>query len=316
MQRWQERRHLIDTKDLSLEEIDCIMLVAAQCKRLKDMELAPLTVLQDKVVATVFYENSTRTRSSFHLAARKLGATVLDLDVSSSSYSKGETLEDTARTLVAMGAHAVVQRHCASGAAQTLANALNETAHVINAGDGWNAHPTQALVDLFTMQEANPSVLGGKVAIIGDIQHSRVARSNIWLLQKLGMEIHVCGPPALVPMHLAMYNVTVHKHLESALQDADFVIALRLQKERQKQGLIPSISEYQTLYRLDHKRIRFCKPSVRVLHPGPVNRGVEVTDALIDDPDVSLVSRQVANGIAIRMAVLYVLLGGAHHAVE
>ncbi|HEY9776248.1 MAG TPA: aspartate carbamoyltransferase catalytic subunit [Planktothrix sp.] len=310
MQRWSERRHLIDTKDLSLEEIDCIMSVASVCKRLYDMQLAPLTVLQNKVVTNVFYENSTRTRSSFEIAARKLGATVINLDIKTSSYSKGESLADTAKTLAAMGAHAVVQRHSASGTAQQLADALGESAHVINAGDGWNAHPTQALLDLFTMQEVNPSVIGCKVAIIGDILHSRVARSNIWLLQKLGMEIHVAGPPSMVPPYLDQLNVIVHKHVHEALEDADFVIALRLQTERQQQGLIPSLSEYKMLYRLDHKRMEAAKPGVRLLHPGPVNRGVEVTDALIDDKEISLVANQIANGVAVRMAVLYVLLGG------
>jgi aspartate carbamoyltransferase catalytic subunit len=308
--RWAERRHIIDTKNLSLEEIECIMSLAATCKNLHDKASAPLTVLENKIVANLFYENSTRTRSSFELAARRLGASVLNLDIKTSSASKGETIEDTARTLVSMGVNAVVQRHPASGSAQMLANALHDRVCVINAGDGWNAHPTQALLDLFSMREVKSSVLGTKVAIIGDIMHSRVARSNIWLLQTLGVDIHVAGPPALVPKHLSELNVIVHKHIEPAIEDADFIIALRLQTERQQQGLIPSISEYKSLYRLSHERIRTAKPDVKVLHPGPVNRGVEITEALLDDPEISLVNRQVANGIAVRMAILYVLLGG------
>jgi aspartate carbamoyltransferase catalytic subunit len=310
MARWAERKHLLDTKDLSLEEIECIMNLGATCKKLHDQGGAPLTVLQNKVVANLFYENSTRTRSSFELAARKLGASVLNLDIKTSSTAKGESLVDTAKTLVSMGANAIIQRHASSGSAHILANALGDQVSVLNAGDGWNAHPTQALLDLFSMREVKPSVLGTKVAIIGDILHSRVARSNIWLLQKLGVNIHVAGPPALVPKHLTDFGIAVHKRLEMALEDADFVIALRLQLERQQEGLIPSIGEYKALYRLDHKRLRIAKPGVKVLHPGPANRGVEITEALIDDPEISLVSRQVTNGIAVRMAILYVLLQG------
>lgn len=308
--RWAERRHVLDTKGLSLEEIECIMNVATVCKRLHDMQVAPLTVLQNRIIANLFYENSTRTRSSFELAARKLGASVLNLDIKTSSFTKGETIQDTAKTLVSMGVNAVVQRHPASGSAQMLAHALNDKVCVVNAGDGWNAHPTQALLDLFSMREVKPSVLGTKVAIIGDIMHSRVARSNIWLLQKLGVDLHIAGPPSLVPRQFAELGVTIHQRLEPAIEDADFIIALRLQMERQQQGLIPSLAEYKNLYRLDHKRIGIAKPGVRVLHPGPVNRGVEITEALLDDEDVSLVNRQVSNGIAVRMALLYVLLGG------
>lgn len=309
--RWAERRHIIDTKSLSLEEIECIMTVAAACKDLHDKGVAPLTVLKHKSVANLFYENSTRTRSSFELAARKLGASVLNLDINSSSAAKGESIADTARTLVSMGVNAVVQRHPASGSAAMLASALGDRVCVINAGDGWNAHPTQALLDLFSMREVKPSVLGTKVAIVGDIRHSRVARSNIWLLQKLGVDIHLCGPPSLVPRHFSELGVVVERRLEAAVEDADFIIALRLQTERQQQGLIPSLSEYKSLYRLDHERIRNAKSDVKVLHPGPVNRGVEITEALLDDANYSLVSRQVTNGIAIRMALLYVLLGNS-----
>ncbi|MGH9549218.1 MAG: aspartate carbamoyltransferase catalytic subunit, partial [Terriglobales bacterium] len=250
-----------------------------------------------------------RTRSSFELAARKLGASVLNLDIKSSSANKGETIQDTARTLVSMGVNAVIQRHWASGSAHLLANALADKVHVINAGDGWNAHPTQALLDLFSMREVRPDLSGAKVAIIGDITHSRVARSNIWLLQKLGANVHVCGPPALVPKHMREVGVTVHARLEPALEGADFIIALRLQSERMQQGLIPSLSEYKALYRIDHERIKNASSTVRVLHPGPVNRGIEITEGLLDDPDLSLVRRQVANGIAVRMALLYILLG-------
>lgn len=310
LEAWKARRHLLDTKDLSVEEVEALIAVAKICKKIHSRGRAPLTVLSNKVVANLFYENSTRTRSSFELAARKLGASVLNLDIRMSSVAKGETIEDTARTLVSMGVDAVVQRHSSSGSAHKLAEFLSDEVHVLNAGDGWNAHPTQALLDLFSMQETGKTINGKKVAIVGDITHSRVARSNIWLLQKLGADIHVCGPPTLVPVELDSFGVTVHDQLEPAIKDADFVIALRLQLERQDEGLIPSIGEYKRLYRLDHERIKRCKAGVRVLHPGPVNRGIEITDDLVDDTKVSLVNLQVANGIAVRMAVLYLLMYG------
>jgi aspartate carbamoyltransferase catalytic subunit len=286
------------------------MAVSGVCKHLYGMTSKPLPLLEDMIVANLFYESSTRTRSSFELAARKLGASVLNLDIASSSVVKGETTSDTAQTLISMGVHAVVQRHSSSGSAHQLAQALGEGVHVINAGDGWNAHPTQALLDLFSMLEVKPDLRGSKVAIIGDITHSRVARSNIWLLKLLGVDIHVAGPPTLIPPDLASFGVTVHNRLEPAIENCDFVMALRLQLERQKQGLIPSPGEYKRLYRLDHHRIKLAKPTVRVLHPGPVNRDVEITGDLADDPALSLMSLQVYNGIAVRMAVLYLLMSG------
>lgn len=308
MKLWAERRHVLDTKDLTIDEIETLMSVASVCKRLHSTGAAPLSVLRNKVVANLFYENSTRTRSSFELAAQKLGASVLNLDIKMSSVVKGETIEDTARTLVSMGVDAVIQRHVSSGSAFKLAQAMADQVHVINAGDGWNAHPTQALLDLCSMREIRQDLTGCKVTIVGDITHSRVARSNIWLLQKLGVDIHVTGPPTLVPVGMSSLGVTVHERLQEALDGADFVIALRLQMERQQQGLIPSLGEYKKLYRLDHERMKFARPGARVLHPGPVNRGIEITDELVDDPNVSLVNLQVSNGIAVRMAILYVLL--------
>jgi aspartate carbamoyltransferase catalytic subunit len=305
---WRARRHLLDTKDLTKVEVECALRFAAVCKKLCQLEIAPLPVLNSKVVANIFYENSTRTRSSFELAARRLGATVLNLDVQSSSVAKGETLLDTAQTLIAMGVHAIVQRHASSGSAHRLSEAFHDKVHVLNAGDGWNAHPTQGLLDLFTMLEVMPDLCGAKVAIVGDISHSRVARSNIWLLKLFGAHIHLAGPPTLMPPEISKLGVTVHNQLEPAIEDADFVIALRIQLERQKKGEIPSLSEYKKLYRLDHHRLKLAKPTARVLHPGPVNRGVELTDHLADDPELSLIRTQVANGVAVRMAVLYLLL--------
>lgn len=305
---WTKRRHLLDTADLSVQEIECLMTLAVRCKKLHETTRAPLAVLNHKIVANLFYESSTRTRSSFELAAKKLGASVLNLDIKSSSITKGETIEDTAFTLVSMGVNAVIQRHASSGAAHKLAKALSDQVHVINAGDGWNAHPTQALLDLFSMLQIRDSIEGCKIAIIGDITHSRVARSDISLLKKLGADVHVAGPPTLVPKYLETMGATVHSRLEPAIENADFIIALRLQLERQQQGLIPSIAEFQRLYRIDHKRLALASPDVRVLHPGPVNRGIEITDELMDDSCVSLIGRQVASGIAVRMALLFLLL--------
>lgn len=305
---WKARRHLLDTKDLTRPEVECIIAFAAVCKKLYQMDMAPLTVLSKKTIANVFYENSTRTRTSFELAARKLGATVVNLDIESSSVAKGETILDTAQTLVSMGVHAIVQRHSSSGSAQQVAACLPDKVHLLNAGDGWNAHPTQGLLDLFSMLAVRPDLSGAKVAIVGDVAHSRVARSNIWLLKLFGADIHLAGPPTLMPAEIAKLGVTVHNNLEPAIEQADFVIALRMQLERQQKGLIPSLSEYKKLYRLDHQRLKLASPGVRVMHPGPVNRGVEITCDLASDPELSLIGTQVTNGIAIRMAALHLLL--------
>lgn len=268
-----------------------------------------MTVLAGRTVANIFYENSTRTRSSFEVAARRLGADVLNLDTKISSVTKGETLVDTARQLVAMRVSAIVQRHSASGSAHLLARELGQHVHVLNAGDGWNAHPTQGLLDLLTMTDVRADLQGAKVAIVGDITHSRVARSNIWLLKTMGANIHLAGPPTLVPPGISDIGVVVHNRLEPAIENADFVIMLRLQLERQTQGLVPSVGEYRKLFRLDHSRLKLAQPQVRVLHPGPVNRGIEMTDELVDDPYYSLIMEQVTNGVATRMAALYLLLG-------
>jgi aspartate carbamoyltransferase catalytic subunit len=304
---WKERRHLLDTSDLQAQEIATFLEVARKCKQNQQTGM-PLSILQGVTVASVFYENSTRTRSSFEVAARRLGADVLNLDTKVSSVTKGESITDTAGQLVAMQVAAIVQRHNASGSADLLVSELGDKVHVINAGDGWHAHPTQALLDLLTMTEVKADLRSTKVAIIGDITHSRVARSNIWLLKKQGADVHVAGPPTLLPPGLSELGVTVHNRLEPAIENADFVIMLRLQLERQKQGLIPSISEYKSLFRLDHSKLKLAKPQSKVLHPGPVNRDIEITDALVDDESRSLISLQVANGVAARMAVLYLLL--------
>ena len=304
---WKQRRHLLDTRDLQREEIETFLQMATLCKR-NHLHEPPLTVLKGATVANVFYENSTRTRSSFEVAARRLGADVLNLDTKVSSVTKGETIVDTARQLVSMRVAAIVQRHSASGSAHLLVSELGDKVQVLNAGDGWNGHPTQGLLDVFTMKEIRPDLSGAKIAIVGDITHSRVARSNIWLLNKLGAQVHAAGPPTLLPPELVKLGVHVHNRLEPAIEGADFIMMLRLQLERQKQGLIPSLGEYKRLYRLDRQKMQLAKPTARVMHPGPVNRGLEITDELVDDPVVSLVAQQVTNGVATRMAVLYLLL--------
>ena len=305
---WRQRRHLLDTKDLSDAEVQAVIDAASICKEMILNKEGPQALLAQTTIANLFYENSTRTRSSFELAAKRLGATVINVDIATSSVAKGETIIDTGRTLAAMAVDALVQRHSSSGSALQIARELGSLVHVINAGDGWNAHPTQALLDYFTMWEIRGNVAGAKVAIVGDITHSRVARSNIWLLKKLGADIHLAGPPTLIPPEIQNLGVTVHNRLEPAIEGADFIMVLRLQLERQKQGLIPSIGEYKRLYQLDHPRLKLASEQVRVFHPGPMNRDLEITDALADDQKRSVVITQVANGVAVRMAVLYLLL--------
>jgi aspartate carbamoyltransferase catalytic subunit len=306
-QLWSKKRHLLDTEELSPAEAQGILELASQFEQMA-ADGAPYPVLNKKTLANIFYENSTRTRSSFELAAKRLGMTVLNLDVAGSSVTKGENLTDTAVTLISMGVDAIVQRHSASGSAHVLAQHLGDQVHVINAGDGWHSHPTQALLDLYTISQVRPNLRGAKMTIVGDILHSRVARSNIGLLKKYGVEIHVVGPPALMPPHVEELGVISHTDLSEALVGANFVMALRLQLERQQQGLISGFAEYKKLYQLNHERLKIADKEVRLLHPGPSNRGIEITDALHDDPAISLVSKQVSNGVYIRMAVLYLIL--------
>ncbi len=324
--KWHSRRHLVDTQSLSLDEIDLVLALAGYFKSENAHHKAPQMVLAQKTLANVFWENSTRTRSSFELAARKLGATVLNLDVKTSSVAKGESLEDTALNLHAMGVDGIIMRHSQSGAPADLVKSVGDKVNVINAGDGWHAHPSQGLLDLFTMLESlrllpeldmqgklqgrlkQDTLKGKKIAIVGDITHSRVARSNLSLLKKLSADVHLAGPPSLLPASFAELGAVVHHRIEPAIKDADFIISLRLQLERQEQGLIASLDEYKHFYRLDHNRLRLASNEVRVLHPGPINRGLEITGALADDAKVSLVLKQVENGILTRMSILALLL--------
>lgn len=306
--KFNQRRHLIDTGDLSKDEVASIMATAETAKHIVARDKTPLDLLSDKVIANIFYENSTRTRSSFTLAAQTLGAQVINLDINTSSVTKGETIFDTASTLIAMGADALIQRHASSGAAHQLLNVVPSYVSIVNAGDGWNAHPTQALLDLFTMREICGDVAGRKVAIVGDVKHSRVARSNIRLLVNQGADVHVCAPPPLMPEGIAEMGVTTHYELTPAIERADFIMALRMQMERQQDGLITSLDDYRKIWRLDHARLKSAKSTVRLLHPGPINRGVELTSELADDQNISAIHLQVTNGIPVRMAVLLLLL--------
>lgn len=283
--------------------------------------------LQGQVVANLFFEPSTRTRSSFELAAKRLSADTLNFAPGSSSLTKGETILDTAKTYLAMGTDLMVIRHREAGVPQAIAtemDRLGARVGVLNAGDGQHEHPSQALLDLFTicslLDPARPRLElleGKKIAIVGDILHSRVARSNIWSLTAIaGAELHLAGPPTLLPQLFAETGVGragglfLHWTVEPALENADFVMTLRLQKERMSAHLLPSLREYHQRYGITRDRLKLCRSNVKVLHPGPVNRGVEISSDLMDDPQFSLISQQVTSGVAVRMALLYLMGGG------
>ena len=305
------RKSLLTTRDLQLEEIDLILETAKSLSEILTRQVKKVPTLRGKVVINLFYENSTRTRSSFELAGKYLSGDVTNFSVSTSSVKKGETLQDTAQTLIQMGADAVIIRHEHAGVPFQLAEFLPDDISIINAGDGQNEHPTQALLDLYTIKETFNNLENKKIAIVGDVLHSRVARSNIWLLQKLGIDIHVCGPSTLLPKSFSDYGVKVHWNLNDAIADADIIMVLRLQTERQTKGLIPNLDEYHRLFGLDHKKIKLAKKDAKVLHPGPINRGIEITSELADDLTYSLINKQVSNGVTVRMALLYLLIFAA-----
>jgi aspartate carbamoyltransferase catalytic subunit len=263
--------------------------------------------LRGKTIINLFYEPSTRTRTSFEIAGKRLSADVINISQSSSSAVKGESLKDTALTLAAMAADVIVIRHPASGAAHFLARQVPSA--VINGGDGTHEHPTQALLDLFTIRQRKGVLAGLRVSIIGDIAHSRVARSNLFAMRTMGMQVRVCGPASLLPKQVEALGVQVSTDLESALGDADILMVLRLQLERQAAGFIPSLREYSQLYGLNLARLEQAKPDVLIMHPGPINRGVEIAPEVAEGP-YSLILDQVANGVALRMALLYLLSGG------
>jgi aspartate carbamoyltransferase catalytic subunit len=325
---------VIDLAAFSLEDFTMVLELAQRFRTLPLTGARRLPALQGRMMTSLFFEPSTRTRSSFELAARRLSADVQSFSPASSSLSKGESLLDTARTYVAMGADVLVVRHRCAGIPQQLAEDLDragERVAVLNAGDGLHSHPSQGLLDLFTLarhfapEAPTPEVLRGKrIVIVGDVLHSRVARSNLWALTACGVDVELCGPPTLVPAEFAAFvaapppgqavdpvarrgSVRVSRDMDAALAGADAVMTLRLQKERMREHLLTSLEAYHRAYGLTHRRLAGCGRPIPVLHPGPVNRGVEIAGALLDDPAYSLVEEQVRNGIPVRMALLYLL---------
>jgi aspartate carbamoyltransferase catalytic subunit len=360
------RRHVISLADFTPEEYDTVLQTAASFQEVLSRRTKKVPALQGQVVANLFFESSTRTRSSFELAAKRLSADTLNFASGTSSLTKGETILDTAKTYLAMGTDIMVIRHQEAGVPLAIAKEMDQLGvrvGVLNAGDGQHEHPSQALLDLFTIctlldpDRPHLSLLAGKkVAIVGDILHSRVARSNIWSLTASGAEVHLAAPPTLLPKQFANYvskeegggireknsreekghtsdptamfstnlssntfqlppsflprQLFLHWSLEPALADADFVMTLRLQRERMTQHLLPSWREYHLGFGITSDRLKLCRPDVKILHPGPVNRGVEISSELMDDPQFSLISQQVTSGVAVRMALLYLMGSG------
>lgn len=301
------RKDLLGLEDLTVDEIGLILDTAKSFKEVSTRKVKKVPTLRGKTVVSLFFEPSTRTRISFELAAKRLSADTIGITASSSSVQKGETLKDTAKNIEAMNVDIVIIRHSTPGAPHMLANALEPS--VINAGDGAHEHPTQALLDLFTIREKKGKIENLKVSIIGDIAHSRVARSNIWGLKKMGADVTVCGPSTLMPVEIERMGVKVTSDLDKAIEGADVLNVLRIQLERQKKGLFPSIREYVNLFGINLERLKKAKGDVLIMHPGPVNRGVELTPDVADGP-YSVILEQVANGIAVRMAVLFLVTGG------
>jgi len=301
-----KRKDLIGLEDLSKEEIEIILNVAESFKDVSTRSVKKVPALRGKTVVNLFFEPSTRTRTSFELAAKRLSADVLSFDVSSSSVSKGETIVDTAKNIEAMKVDCFIVRHSISGAPLIISK--NVSSSVINAGDGCHEHPTQALLDLFTVKEKFGKIKGIRISIIGDILHSRVARSNIWGFKKLGAEVIICGPPPLIPKDIEKTGVRVTFDINEAIENVDIVYLLRLQKERQKENYLPSLNEYSFLYGIDEERYEKIKERTFIMHPGPMNRGIEIKSE-VAEKDSSLILQQVTNGIAVRMAVLYLTIG-------
>lgn len=302
-------RHLLSSADLSREQALLILDTAEELARVADRPIKKLPTLRGRTVVNLFFEDSTRTRISFEAAAKRLSADVINFSAKGSSTSKGESLKDTALTLEAMGADAVVVRHSASGAPHRLATSGWMRASVVNAGDGAHEHPTQALLDAFTMRRHLGSLEGRRIAIVGDILHSRVARSNVLLLSTLGAEVTVVAPPTLLPVGMAAWPCEWSYDLDAVLPKADVAMMLRVQRERMSAAYFPSAREYSRRYGLDRRRLEMLPSHAIVMHPGPMNRGVEIT-AEVADSDRAVIVEQVTNGVSVRMAVLYLLLGG------
>ena len=301
------KKDLLGLEDLSREEIELILDTARSFKEVSTRKVKKVPTLRGKTVVSLFFEPSTRTRISFELAAKRLSADTIGITAATSSAVKGETLKDTAKNIEAMNVDVVILRHSTAGAPHLLAKVLDPS--VINAGDGAHEHPTQGLLDIFTIREKKGSFENLKVSMIGDIAHSRVARSNIWALKKMGADITVCGPATLMPVKIEKMGVNVTNNLDEAIKDADVLNILRIQLERQKKGLFPSIREYIKLFGINRERLKIAKKDVLIMHPGPINRGIELTPDVADGP-YSVILEQVANGIAVRMAVLFLVTGG------
>ncbi len=302
-------KHLLGLQDLSKEDIQTILKLAESFKQVILRPVKKVPTLKGKTIVNMFFEPSTRTKMSFELAAKRLSADVLNLQMSTSSVVKGETLLDTLATIEAMQIDMVVIRHSMSGVPLFLSKNIKSA--VINAGDGMHEHPTQGLLDMFSIVEKKKKIEGLTVAIVGDILHSRVARSNIWGLTKLGAKVRVIGPSTLIPRDVEKLGVEIHTDLKTGLKDADVVNILRMQLERQKKNLFPTIREYAMLFGINTEKLKYAKPDCLVMHPGPMNRGIEISPNVADGPQ-SVINEQVTNGVAIRMAVLYLLGGGKH----
>ena len=302
------QKHLLGLENVKKSDIELLLDTAESFKEIMDRDVKKVPTLRGKSIVNLFYEPSTRTRTSFELAGKYLSADTINFTSSASSVRKGESLKDTAKTLEMMGVDAVIIRHNSSGAASYLTRHVS--ASVINAGDGTHEHPTQALLDMLTVRERKGTLSGLKVAIIGDILHSRVARSNIFGFTKMGSEVYVAGPSTLMLPDIEQTGAKLAETIEEAVKDADVVIALRIQLERQQKALFPTIREYARLFGLNRDKLALARPDALLLHPGPVNRGIELTSEIIDGPQ-SVINQQVRSGVAVRMSVLYHLIGGS-----
>jgi len=302
------KKDILGMRDISVDEINLILDTADSFVEVSTREIKKVPTLRGKTIVNLFYEASTRTRTSFEIAAKRLSADTINISASTSSVVKGETLIDTARNLEAMNPDVIVIRHSAAGAPHMLARMIRPS--IINAGDGAHEHPTQSLLDMLTIRSKKGKIAGLKVAIIGDIAHSRVARSNIYGLTKMGAEVAVAGPATMLPRDIEKMAVTVSSRIDTAIGDADIVMVLRIQTEREHQNIFPSLREYASCFGLNANNIKLAKDDVLVMHPGPINRGVEISPDIADGP-YSIILEQVTNGVAVRMALLYLLTGGS-----
>jgi aspartate carbamoyltransferase catalytic subunit len=304
------RKDLLGIADLTADEIALVLDTAEAMKEVGTRPIKKVPALRGKTVVNLFFEPSTRTRTSFEIAEKRLSADTLNIAIGTSSVVKGETLADTALNLEAMSPDMIVLRHSSSGACHLLSRICRSA--IINAGDGMHEHPTQALLDAFTIRERKKQLSGLKVTIIGDLLHSRVLRSNIQLLTKMGAEVWVCGPPTLIPTDIRRFGVQATSVIDEAIADADVIMLLRIQLERMEGAYFPSLREYFRVFGMTEERLRLARPDVIIMHPGPMNRGVEIASEVADGP-YSVILDQVANGVAVRMAVLYLLSGGAEN---